>query len=92
MKNNAQKTTTPQPLNCQKMPLFEPLNLEQQDSVVGGLFLQSIFDTLPGDIFIPGRAEAEAAAAAAELATAEVEAEAMQYSIFFPFDFSFNLI
>ncbi|HYW19695.1 MAG TPA: hypothetical protein VE956_10345 [Nodularia sp. (in: cyanobacteria)] len=87
MKNNAQKTTIPQELNCNKMPLFEPLNLEQQDSVVGGSFVQLILGTLPAGTIIPGRAEAEAAEAAAKLATAEAEAEAAQYSIFFPFDF-----
>ncbi|MBE9197625.1 MULTISPECIES: hypothetical protein [unclassified Nodularia (in: cyanobacteria)] len=36
MKNHEQKPTNLQQLNCNKMPLFEPLKLEEQDSVVGG--------------------------------------------------------
>ncbi|WP_227788841.1 MULTISPECIES: hypothetical protein [unclassified Nodularia (in: cyanobacteria)] len=92
MKNNEQKLTNPQQLNCNTKPLFEPLNLAQQDSAVGGLFSLSILDAFPADLLIPGREEAEAAAAAAEAAgtVAVLQAQALGFSIQFPLSLLLN--
>jgi len=89
MKNNEQKPTTPQQPNCNQIPLFEPLNLEQQDSVVGGFLSLSIFNVFPG-VFIPGRAEAVEIALLAIQSAQQATAQAAAQG--FSIDFNFNFL
>ncbi|KZL50386.1 hypothetical protein A2T98_07785 [Nodularia spumigena CENA596] len=88
MNNKEQTSTNPQQLNCNKMPLFEPVNLEQQDSVVGGFLSSLILNVFP-DTLIPGRAEAVAIANQAAETALQVAAEAESRGFSIQFLFSF---
>ncbi|MEA5580796.1 hypothetical protein VB620_05510 [Nodularia harveyana UHCC-0300] len=88
MNNTQPEATNPQQLNNNKMSLFKPVNLEQQESVTGGLLSSSIFDFLPSGLVIPGVEEAEAAVNAVE--DVLQEAETLGFVIEFPFDLFFD--
>jgi hypothetical protein len=47
MKNNQKETTNPQQLNGKTSPIFTSLNVEQQESIIGGQGQESIVGRQP---------------------------------------------
>ncbi|WP_414528429.1 hypothetical protein [Nodularia chucula] len=64
MKNKEKESTNLQTLNSHTNPLFQAVNLEQQESVMGGFLSLPIFRPSP-DMTIPGARQGAAAVAAA---------------------------